>query len=670
MEEEDTEELMLDNHYQTLLTRYADYFKGLAFGSDRIIIDKWLEVFGQATAEEKIARNGLMLLLQGHLSEFGLLQEPFTDMRSCSRNLNSVLDSYQGIAMGQEAEVPTEYTEFSEASSELGFSDPQPSSGVTVNGSGNLTRKIKSFESNAQRTHMTAALDSSEHLQNFGKNVAKRTTFYSLPQLNEGEPTPQKAFLNEYASLCELKQRFEEVAKRLGVESAPSQVEQKPSEGERLKVAGHHRSEMATNEPERAPQPEGVHSQRKEEAPAQRAEEGAETVKLGKHVRFMDVGSCDECFKDATTAEEPSPGLRQAEPRTKDAATESMPTDGMQLLSKCHKEARCKDAATEWTPDTSSLSPSLDDRREQRSKCHKEPKSKDSTTQCTPRERTESCSSKAALDVPRKIQSKSAKEARSKDASTECTPREGQPLDDQQQIQQPQAGTEQGESTGSVAEKLQILMDRNEELRRQCLKYYHEDGRLRRIPAADAQLQPQRLPATEGLKRGLLRGMQRLRRWNGAPHSLKFFAAIFSQCGVRVGHRQLRRLDRQLEQMATRWLQEQLQHRRERVWSLYLQSVTAKSAPQLTPRTAKQLDELFENRKAVLLEQMEHTAKLKELWVEQCLGRIRDQQLQQVLGKLDEKYIKLVKGLNKLVRRQDKLSRHNARLPRSLINFI
>ncbi|XP_034658208.1 uncharacterized protein LOC117894977 [Drosophila subobscura] len=684
MEEEDTEELMLDNHYETLLTRYEDYFKGLAFNSDRIIIGKWLEVFGQATAEEKLARNGLMLLLQGHLSEFGLLKEPFTDMRNCSRNLNSVLDNYQGITMGQEEEEPTEYTEFSEASSELGSYDQHLSSAVTGIRNGNFMQKMKTFEGNAQRTEMTATLDSShssEHLLNFGKNLAKRTTSYNLPQLNQEEPTPQSAFLNEYASLHELKQRFEEVAKRLGVESTPCLAEQKPSEGETLKaatslgeqirlMAGNHRSEVAIHEPIRKQnwtqrswkRAQPAHSQSKVEATAQRAEGGAETLKPGKHVHFMDQRSSHESFKDATTqhepetAEEASPILRQEKPRS-------------------------KDAATEWTPETSSLSPSLDDRKEKRSKGHRAPRCKDSTTQWTPRETTQSCSSKPALNEPRKIQGKFPKEPRTtKDATTECTPRDGKPQEDQQQIQRPKAGIEQKETTkpssapsaapSSVAENLQILMERNEELRRQCLKYYHEDGRLRRSPAGDSQLQlqPQRL--SKGFKRGVLRGMQRLRRWNGAPHSLKFFSAIFSRCGVRVGHRRLRSLDRQLEQMASRWLQEQLRLRRERVWSLYLRSVTAKSAPQLTPRTAKELDQLFENRKAVFLEEMEHTAKLKELWVEQCLGRIRDQQLQQVLGKLDEKYLKLVKGLNKLVRRQEKLSRHNARLPRSLINFI
>ncbi|BFF98921.1 uncharacterized protein DMAD_06950 [Drosophila madeirensis] len=728
MEEEDTEELMLDNHYETLLTRYEDYFKGLAFNSDRIIIDKWLEVFGQATAEEKLARNGLMLLLQGHLSEFGLLKEPFTDMRNCSWNLNSVLDNYQGIAMGQEEE-PTEYTEFSdaneqeepmessstarlpitEASSELGSSDQHPSSGVTGIRNGNFMQKIKSFERVAERTQMTATLDSSyssEHLLNFGKNLAKRTTSYNLPQLNQEEPTPQRAFLNEYASICELKQRFEEVAKRLGVESTPCLAEQKPSEGETLKaatslgeqirlMAGNHRSEVAIHEPIRTQRSweraQPAHSQSKVEATAQRAEDDAETLKSGKHVRFMDQGSCDGCFKDATTqhepetAEEASPRLRQEKPRTKDTATEWTPGDceepvkpslDEQNSSKSPMEPLLKDATTEWTPDTSSLSPSLDDRKEMRSKGHRAPRCKDSTTQWTPRETTQSCSSKPALNEPRKIQSEVPKDPRSKDATTECTPHDGQPLEDQQRIQQPKAGIEAKKTltpsaaSTSVAENLQILMERNEELRRQYLKYYHEDGRLRRSPAGDSQLQlqPQRL--SKGFKRGVLRGMQRLRRWNGAPHSLKFFSAIFSRCGVRVGHRRLRSLDRQLELMASRWLHEQLRLRRERVWSLYLQSVTAKTQPQLTPRTAKELDQLFENRKAVFLEEMEHTAKLKELWVEQCLGRIRDQQLQQVLGKLDEKYLKLVKGLNKLVRRQEKLSRHNARLPRSLINLI
>ncbi|XP_022215507.2 uncharacterized protein LOC111069664 [Drosophila obscura] len=775
-EEEDTEEAKLDNHFRALLRRYDGHHKSFAYNSDRIIIDKWLEIFRLAPAAEKMSRNALMLLLQGHLADFGLLKEPFTDMRNCSKDLNSVLDNYQGISMGQcEGKESTEsdmsersvcpkpsetnsssseqgaYLEpITEVSAELASSDQDRSSAVTVirnksqsrtalgrchPSNDNVMQKIQSFEELAQRTQGEAALDpskGSDHLLNFRKVLAKRITSYNRPRLTQGEPL--SAGMDEYASLRDLKFRFEQLAKRLGVPSPPkaeqptaetlkaasslgeqirmmaecNQPKEAATEGTRLRIAGgaeHSQKEQAkmltqrswerrSNERRQAALKESVSTApslgEKIRIIAQRKDEpegGAENRKhimprslAGKQVRFMDQRSWDQCFKDAKTGcetmEEPNPRPSMADQkqirRCKDAATEWTPRDvettvkpsrDEQISGEAPMEPRFKDATTEWTPrdgeraEKSSPKPPLDDG---------EKSSEDAKTGSTPR----GCE---VLEDQKQIRSERHKEPHTKDATTEWTPRDGESnlkpqLEDQKQIWSKAAAnqrTEQEQEEGSmpspsVDERVRMLTKRNEELRRQCLEYYHEDGRLRQSPADGAQFKF----LLKGFESGVLRGMQRLRRWSGAPHSLKFFSAVFSKCQVGVGHSRLRCLDRRLEQMASRWLQEQMRLRRERVWSLYRQSVCAKSEPILTPRSAKELDQLFETRKATLLEEMAHTAKLKELWVEHCLGKIRDQQLQQVLGKLDEKYMKLVKGLNKLVRRQEKLSRRNAR-PRS-----
>ncbi|EDW30045.1 GL22537 [Drosophila persimilis] len=793
--EKDTREVKLDNYFRSQVSSYERYHKSFTCQSDRVMIDKWLAVFNASPAAEKIARNGLMLLLNGHLSDFGALKDPFTDMHNLGKNLNIVLDNYEGIpesdmidqaAPSEQTETPSSrrieegYLEsISEVSSGLGSSDEQPSSAITVirnlshrrsnhspdslgcrhQSNESVMQKIQSFERIAQRTQMEAALNStkgSEHFLNFRKILAKRITSVNLPCLTAGEP--RKAAINEYASLGDLQLRFEELAKRLGIDSSQNSsltegqsparespecaiLGATPSLGEKIRTMAQYNEKWLRavakteripgrakqNLPEPSQDPVEM-SQRSQEwrhddvtdkrtnaiipspslgekirimtqnhdtpnsecTTSKRTQGGVEQMTpivpkslLGKNVRYQDQKICEyramaPSSKDATTGcaprgcepiENPSTkeiwSTRREEPRSKDATTEWTPRDGErtvrpsyveQIRSKRFMEPRFKDATTEWTPreptEKSSPKPSQDDPKQIRNKGRKAPSSKDATTGCTPRGCEPIETARPAMDDQKVIRSTRHEEPRSKDATTEWTPRDGV-MDDQKKIRN---------------EQIRILTERNEELRRQCLVYYHEDGRLRKHPADGSQFKRM----SKGFEIGVFRCMKRLRRWNGAPHSLKFFLTVFKSCGVRVGHSRLRTLDRRLEQMATRWLDEQLRIRRERVWSLYRQSVESKgeSEPILTPRVAKELDQLIESRKQIIMEEMAHTAKLKELWVEYCLGKIRDQQLQQVLQKLDEKYLQLVKGLNKLARRQDKLSKHSAALGCSLINLI
>ncbi|XP_017139313.1 uncharacterized protein LOC108153698 [Drosophila miranda] len=883
--EEDTQEVKLDNYFRSQLSRYETYYKNLACQSDRVIIDKWLEVFYAAPAAEKIARNGLMLLLNGHLSDFGFLKDPFTDMRNFGTNLNIVLDTYEGIPESDMSDqsAPSEQTEtalsrrieegylesISEVSSELGSSDEQPSSAVTVirnlshrrsnhspdflgchQSNESVMQKIQSFERIAQRTQMEAALNSTKGRE------------------------PRKAAINEYASLGDLQLRFDELAKRLGIESSQKSrltegqspareapecaiLGATPSLGENIRTMAQYnekRLRIVTkteqipgrakqNLPEPSQDPVEM-TQRSQEwrhddvtdkrtnaiipspslgeririmtqnhdtpnsecTTSKRTQGGVEQMTpivpkslLGKNVRYQDQKICEYRAMDATTGcaprgcepiENPSTksylvdqkeiwSTRREEPRSKDATTEWTPRDGErtvrpsyveQICSKRFMEPRFKDATTEWTlrepTEKSSLKPSQDDHKQILNKGHKAPSSKDATIGCTPRgcEPIENPSTKSymvdqkeiwstrheeprskdattewtpqdgVMDDQKKIRSKGHEEPRFKDATTKCTPKKEElttkfnkkstkpSLDDKARLlmefsekpcskdaatewtpregriienpslklvdpkqtrskrheePRPKDATSKGTPKGYAQDEtivsssdgqIRILTERNEELRRQCLVYYHEDGRLRKHPADGSQFKRM----SKGFEIGVFRCMKRLRRWNGAPHSLKFFLTVFKSCGVRVGHSRLRSLDRRLELMATRWLDEQLRIRRERVWSLYRQSVQSKgeSEPILTPRVAKELDQLIESRKKIIMEEMAHTAKLKELWVEYCLGKIRDQQLRQVLQKLDEKYLKLVKSLNKLARRQDKLSKHSAALGCSLINLI
>ncbi|EDW68756.1 uncharacterized protein [Drosophila virilis] len=90
-------EKWLDRHFKQQHVEYRKVFKEAACASDQHIIAYWLKIFGTASKQQKWARNGLMLLMYGHLKEIGHLQVPFTDMRNLGKDLNEVLDSYTGL---------------------------------------------------------------------------------------------------------------------------------------------------------------------------------------------------------------------------------------------------------------------------------------------------------------------------------------------------------------------------------------------------------------------------------------------------------------------------------------------------------------------------------------------------------------------------------------------
>ncbi|KAH8361555.1 hypothetical protein KR084_007864 [Drosophila pseudotakahashii] len=92
---EPSEEL-LDRHFRQQLAVYKDVDQSRALHSDRLLMVMWMKVFERTPFSQKLARNSLMLLMHGHLKDFGFLKAPFTDVRNCSRNLNELVDEYKG----------------------------------------------------------------------------------------------------------------------------------------------------------------------------------------------------------------------------------------------------------------------------------------------------------------------------------------------------------------------------------------------------------------------------------------------------------------------------------------------------------------------------------------------------------------------------------------------
>lgn len=81
----------LDLLYKEQLTELRDLIIKKAEAHDTDICQKWVKVFNCTSNQEKIARNCLCRLMLDQIKEYGCLQKPFTNLKNCKRNLESVL---------------------------------------------------------------------------------------------------------------------------------------------------------------------------------------------------------------------------------------------------------------------------------------------------------------------------------------------------------------------------------------------------------------------------------------------------------------------------------------------------------------------------------------------------------------------------------------------------
>ncbi|KNC29691.1 hypothetical protein FF38_05076 [Lucilia cuprina] len=81
----------LDQLYKEQLSELRDLIFKSAQPNDIEICRKWLKVFNRTSKAEKMARNCLCTLMQQQIKEYNCLQEPFTNIQNCKRNLESVL---------------------------------------------------------------------------------------------------------------------------------------------------------------------------------------------------------------------------------------------------------------------------------------------------------------------------------------------------------------------------------------------------------------------------------------------------------------------------------------------------------------------------------------------------------------------------------------------------
>lgn len=81
----------LDQLYKEQITEIRNLIFKKAQPNDVEMCRKWLKVFNKTTKAEKMARNCLCTLMQQQIKECNCLQEPFTNLQNCNRNLESIL---------------------------------------------------------------------------------------------------------------------------------------------------------------------------------------------------------------------------------------------------------------------------------------------------------------------------------------------------------------------------------------------------------------------------------------------------------------------------------------------------------------------------------------------------------------------------------------------------
>ncbi|XP_017841042.2 uncharacterized protein LOC108598810 [Drosophila busckii] len=175
-------EKCLDQHFSSQLIKYNKKFKQFACKSDQSIIHYWLDIFRAAPNSQKLARNGLMLLMYGHLKEMGYLQAPFTDMRNCGRDLNDILDDYEGMVDLKKERAATDLLHCRhERNSNLKSRETLPNL-KKVMPSTNLARPFESSSELVQtktESEFETELESSYRV--FGPRAAASAEKYNLP---------------------------------------------------------------------------------------------------------------------------------------------------------------------------------------------------------------------------------------------------------------------------------------------------------------------------------------------------------------------------------------------------------------------------------------------------------------------------------------------------------
>ncbi|KAH8293780.1 hypothetical protein KR054_004410 [Drosophila jambulina] len=580
-------EAWLDWHFNTQLLTYMEEDLPAACLSDRVIMAKWLLVFRAAPASQKMARNSLMLLMHGHLEDFGFLRTPFTDVNNCNRDLNQVINGYHGISLLK----PLKNRKFK--GNDLEKMGPQRVAG------GRAAYRSRSLKRIPKLDPIT--------------EVSEPSSAYSSEVFERNIPRSPLAPAGTY-----VRQRVQAIEKELA-RNRPSRLRKysTPRRGTQQSCRNNVKTSSSFRDINRV-----YHDPH---CPERKPEIGSPTA-VGQLTPPMQVRSTQniENYHNAADASSPNQDrhsqrmkLRSGSPTAVRKLTPPLQVRSTQNLRKC-TQSYCNDTVTSspnrvfhshrWKPDNccTSVVQNLKDCFQEVSERLKDPTKNDKPVL-----------GRIRATAPSPVSPKRAShryKSSSEDVLISKTRHEG------------------GQSFPICYQRDRTVMDllrRQAELRRQCLEYYNLDGTLKddeELPA------PTSVPESklEGFYVGACRAMGRIRKWRGKPNQLKFFRTFFREIGLESDITgKVKGLDRRFEQVALQWLRSKRRR--------YPSGSNVGQEP-------RSLKELLEKQKAAKTEYMAHVAKIGKLCETHCRGVVPTDVLEKMFRCLDREY-KAAKGV-------------------------
>ncbi|XP_068149056.1 uncharacterized protein [Drosophila tropicalis] len=593
MQKEPSEKL-LDQHYQSQLKKYKRSHQRDACPSDQIVIADWLRVFSTVPKEQKLARNSLMILMYGHLKEFGYLRDPFVDIANLEKDLNVILDSYAYLTVTNEnirrhtsnnvepsMESVIRYALRTSVYNEANSGLPQQSQQVAK-------PKRNKDHSRSKKWCMTSTLQPIEE----------------LTEISEVEPTSNRdrekhskdiAYDSHRCYKSDQKDQKEQQLTQLAV-----QEEKLKSVKDRIE-----KYELAIeNDPDEQCQSMPLQSS-------------------GNHESDEEIPTTSEI---TNYEENPQSGVDVTNEATVGIFTTSGHTESSNSFESRPRAVRslkvCFDQMVEMITRSKT---SLQDQHPKHARPHE--------MIDTAKRKTEA---EAETQNQRKTQILT---------QTTTTKRERVSSIPLQIVMHQEWNSKQNE-------ELYRLRKRNRELRKSCLKYYNLDGSLKQHQQLTSHFdEMKRKQRKQGFLIGAHRALKRLQRWRGLPQRLGFFATCFGLTGLGLGQWCWRAIDKGLERATHKWYCHTLQHSQEHAWRSYRRIMLNQSMPKAA-EALSWLNQVLIGRKELILERMSHLQQLKQLCAQECAGRVNGVQLEQMLARLEDKYLQLAKDLHSLACQQ------------------
>ncbi|KAH8378809.1 hypothetical protein KR009_001524 [Drosophila setifemur] len=540
---------MLDRHFRQQMAKFWDVDQQKATDTDGRKMAKWIRVFEAAPLNQKLARNGLMMLMHAQMEEFGHLKPPFTDVRNCGRDLNEVLDSYQGISSGKE---PSK-----RVSSRTSLKEPQP----------------------LKEQHRLVAGRSLSHRRTSGYCLRSQIVAQKLDPITEvTEPSELEPTTSSLTTQVTVIRREFFRAKSSG-ESSNSQ---------RTCLCSSRSSERLTVR-------QRIQSIERQFSPKESPPKNTNSV---ENIRRLSRRSRDpRCVqlmirRDSSSS---SNSQEQISKRTKILGQITGKSSAVRNLKNCFEEMaeRLKESAEE----EQKSSPGIIKQKDSPPGIQK---SSEEETSSMPRLYGGKCQP-SQFRLPKCI-------VIDKDSSSPDPHQNG---------------------------SLESMLKRQEELRRECSKYYNADANGTLKDFKDGLQIPE--SKIRGFQIGATKAMEQLNSWRGAPNTLNFFTTCFDISDSDMDSEEWKALDKELEdELLDLWFRK----------SVSKQLKNRRSKAKIQPSAEQEDITLPPSSKDIDLEHLAHLAEIKELCETHGTGKMQPEALNKILSALEDKLNRVARDLD------------------------